>query len=214
MELYIKAGPDGQSVGDCPFAHFVRAVIAFKGLQCKVIPCTQATKPAWLVADHAGKMPCLKNNQDIFTESSDIAVYLDKTFPQPAFFSGPEVDHISSKIAGTFPALAKFVKTVEFQPELEQKLLAEIEKLDQVLGSSGGKYLCCDTVSMADLSLAPKLFHLKTTLTEFSPTTLEKVMKFENFSKYLDTILSQDCISSCSYPSEVIVWGWTQARNK
>ena len=83
-------------------------------------------------------MPCLKNNQDIVTESSDIAVYLDKTFPQPAFFSGPEVYQISSKIAGTFPALAKFVKTVEFQPELEQKLLAEIEKLDQVLGSSGG----------------------------------------------------------------------------
>ena len=176
-------------------------------------------------------MPCLKNNQDIITENSDIAIYLDKTFPQPAFFSDPEVDQISSKIAGTFPALAKFVKSVEFQPELEQKLLDEIENLDRVLATSGvnydiistflmyyikivGKYLFCDTVSMADLSLAPKLFHLKTTLTAFSPTTLEKVMKFENFSKYLDTILSQDCISSCSYPSEVIVWGWTQARNK
>ena len=36
MELYIKAGPDGTSVGDCPFAHFVRAVLSMKGLECTV----------------------------------------------------------------------------------------------------------------------------------------------------------------------------------
>ena len=24
MELYLKAGEDGQTVGDCPFAHYVR----------------------------------------------------------------------------------------------------------------------------------------------------------------------------------------------
>ena len=32
----MKAGPDGESIGDCPFAHFVRAVIHAKGLECKV----------------------------------------------------------------------------------------------------------------------------------------------------------------------------------
>ena len=36
MELYLKAGSDGKSVGDCPFAHFVRAAISFKGLECEV----------------------------------------------------------------------------------------------------------------------------------------------------------------------------------
>jgi len=214
MELYIKAGPDGQSVGDCPFAHFVRAVIAYKGAECKVIPCTQETKPAWLVAEHNGKMPCLKNNGDIITESSDIAVYLDKTFPEPAFFAGPEVDQISAKIGGMFPAIAKFVKSVEFKPVLEQNLLTEIKNLDEILARSTGAYLCCATVSMADLSLAPKLFHLKTTLTEFSPETLEKVMMFESFSKYMQTMMSHACISACSYPSEVVIWGWSQARNK
>jgi hypothetical protein len=24
MDLYLKAGPDGSEVGDCPFAHYVR----------------------------------------------------------------------------------------------------------------------------------------------------------------------------------------------
>ena len=35
MEVYIKAGPSGE-VGDCPFAHFVRCVLNFKGLEYKV----------------------------------------------------------------------------------------------------------------------------------------------------------------------------------
>jgi len=60
MELYLKAGPDGQCVGDCPFAHYVRAVMAFKNLDCSLAPCTAESKPSWLVEDHGGKMPCLK----------------------------------------------------------------------------------------------------------------------------------------------------------
>lgn len=36
MELYIKAGPNDGEVGDCPFAHYVRCVLEFKGLQYRV----------------------------------------------------------------------------------------------------------------------------------------------------------------------------------
>jgi hypothetical protein len=38
MELYIKAGPNGDGqVGDCPFAHYVRCVLWNKGLDYKVL---------------------------------------------------------------------------------------------------------------------------------------------------------------------------------
>ena len=40
MELYLKAGPGGQEVGDCPFAHYVRAVMAFKNIDCSLVHCT------------------------------------------------------------------------------------------------------------------------------------------------------------------------------
>ena len=39
MELYIKAGVNDGEVGDCPFAHYVRGVLAFKGLDYKVSNC-------------------------------------------------------------------------------------------------------------------------------------------------------------------------------
>jgi len=212
MELYIKAGPDGCSVGDCPFAHFVRAVVAYKGQDCKVIPCTRDTKPPWLVSDHAGKMPCLKYKEDIITESSAIADYLDKTFPEPPFLGGAAVEQVCSTISGFFPAMARFVKTVEFRPELEEALLAELAKLENILAESSGDYLCGGTLSLADLSLAPKLFHLKTTLMEFSPTTWEKVRVFTKLCSYLETMLATPCISGTCYPAEVVVWGWGQAR--
>ena len=64
MELYIKAGPEDGQIGDCPFAHYVRCVMHFKGLDCKVIPCKPETKPEWLLNDPDlnGKMPCLKKD--------------------------------------------------------------------------------------------------------------------------------------------------------
>ena len=36
MELYIKAGPNDGEIGDCPFAQYVRCVLAYKGIECQV----------------------------------------------------------------------------------------------------------------------------------------------------------------------------------
>ena len=36
MELYIKAGPNDGEIGDCPFAQYVRCVLAYKGIDCQV----------------------------------------------------------------------------------------------------------------------------------------------------------------------------------
>ena len=59
MELYVKAGPDKSSVGDCPFAHYVRLVLALKKVDYKTIPMAPDNKPEWLLEDFGGKMPCL-----------------------------------------------------------------------------------------------------------------------------------------------------------
>ena len=36
MELYIKSGPNDGEIGDCPFAQYVRCVLAYKGIECQV----------------------------------------------------------------------------------------------------------------------------------------------------------------------------------
>ena len=49
MELFLKAGPEGTEIGDCPFAHYVRMVLHAKGVEYVATPCVEETKPKWLV---------------------------------------------------------------------------------------------------------------------------------------------------------------------
>ena len=65
MELYLKAGPEGNEIGDCPFAHYVRMVLAEKGIEYVAKPCVQETKPQWLVDGYGGSMPALLHDGEV-----------------------------------------------------------------------------------------------------------------------------------------------------
>lgn len=211
MELFVKAGPDGTSVGDCPFTHFVRAVLAFKGLDCQVHPCTPDTKPDWLVKNFAGKMPCFRDEERTVTESSEIVSYIDSKYPKPQFYSGPEVEAATAALSGLFPALANYIKKVSHDPALEERLLEETAKLEDLLEKSQGPFLFGGNLSILDLSLAPKLYHMSTTLAKYYPETLTKVCR-THVGLYNETMQGHLAISSTSYPPEVIIWGWDRAR--
>ena len=60
VSLYIKAGPDGESIGDCPFAHGVRILLEAKGIPCDIVPRGPDNKPDWLLDSNGGKMPALR----------------------------------------------------------------------------------------------------------------------------------------------------------
>merc|ERR1712012_658837 len=185
MELYLKAGADGQSVGDCPFAHYVRAVLAYKDLPCSVHPCGPSGKPSWLVENHGGKMPCLKTKDDIITESSVIANHINSSHP-PILPTGEDV---KAEVGGIFPAMAR-------------------------LKSSGGPWLLGDSISLADLALGPVLYHASITLAEWHPGALQKMEEVEVVAAYRDRLLALPCVRDTSSPRETVLWGWGQARAK
>ena len=108
MTLYVKAGPDGTSLGDCPFAHFVRMVLDVKGLEYDLQPCIQSTKPSWLIEYYEGKMPALRHRKECYVESDTIAAYIDFFFPQPELTpSNPnDTDDAIAAVDGLFPAIA------------------------------------------------------------------------------------------------------------
>lgn len=210
MELYVKAGPDGESIGDCPFAHFVRAVIHAKGLECKVIPRTKDNKPDWLVNDYDGKMPCLKNGDDIVTESSTIINYLENSFSdvQVECDQDQSVLHLTQ---GFFPAFAAFMKKEEYDQKLWNCLNDELGKLDRHMETSGGPFLCKMFPTLADLNLGPKLYHLKITLEHFYPNKVNQMLP-PRVKAYMEEVLACSPIAECSYPAEHIIAGWSAAR--
>ena len=210
MELYIKAGPSGTCVGDCPFAHYVRCVLHYKSLECEVLPCRSDTKPAWIVNELKGKMPCLRIGDLKIVESSEIANYLEKTYAEPSL-SVPNLDEAMSIQAPVFSAMARFIKAQEFNQEKEDQLMEELGKLDSHFSTN--KYLAGDRLSLADYSLAPKLYHLDITVDHFYPATRKAIKeKFKCLENYMSQMFEDSAFDATKYPHDVVVWGWTNAR--
>ena len=212
MILYLKAGPDGTSVGDCPFAHYVRLVLEEKGLPYDLKPATQETKPKWLIEHYEGKMPALQHRKECYTESSVIADYLEFFFPEPSLKPQKDaVDAAEEAVDGFFPSVAKYLKK-DGDDELLEGLKASLQKLDAHLKDGDKQFLCGDNISLLDLSLAPKLYHLKCGVEGFK----DNVPSFSDYpavNAYFERICSRPSFQNTVYDKDVVLWGWGNARS-
>ena len=221
MTLYIKAGPDGNSVGDCPFAHFVQMVLHEKNLEFDVRPCTQETKPAWLIEHYGGKMPALRHRKECYTESDVIAQYLDFFFQEPAL-SGKKkaMADANEAVDGFFPAVAKYLKHTpdgdDEDLELKVNLESALRKLESHLTrvDRSGPYLVGDgeSLTLADCSLAPKLYHMQTGLKAFKDNAIDVGTTFPAVQTYMNILFERQSFVDALYPEETVLWGWSNAR--
>jgi glutathione S-transferase len=217
MTLYLKAGPDGTSTGDCPFAHFVRMVLEEKGLEYDLKPSVQDTKPAWLVEFYEGKMPALRHKKECYVDSDVIAEYLDFFFPEPSLKSGKAaMEAAEEAVAGLFPSIAKYLKYTPDGDEqcLEKKAALEqsLEKLEKHLQSVDGSFIAGDAMTVVDCSLAPKLYHMKTGVEAFKGNTIDFIEQFPAVAAYMKLVFARPSFAKTLYPAEVVTWGWGSAR--
>jgi glutathione S-transferase len=223
MTLYVKAGPDGTSVGDCPFAHYVRMVLHEKGLEYELRPCTPEKKPSWLIETYSGSMPALRHRRECYVESDIIAQYLDFFFQEPPL-SLPNTKKSSTVqakqcIDGLFPAVAAYLKqTKEEDGEEEKQVRLVLDTIETHLsaGKRIGPYLVDDgkALTLLDCSLAPKLYHLMVGVEHFKKNAIDLHAQYPNIDKYFDAVSQRDSFQQSLYPKETIIWGWSQARNK
>lgn len=223
MTLYIKAGADGKSPGDCPFAHYVRMVLHEKSLPYDLQPSTQDTKPDWLIDYYEGKMPALRHRKECYVESDVIAQYLDFFFQEPKLspYSKKEMDVAIDSTDGFFPAVAKYLKSIDNGSEndlvLKDSLESALGKIESQLGREGktGPFLAGDgeQLTMVDCSLAPKLYHLSVGLKNFKDNAIDIGTAFPKVKAYMDAVFDRDSFKEALYPEETVVWGWSNARS-
>lgn len=217
MTLYMKAGPDGESVGDCPFAHFVRMVLEEKGLDYEVRPSTQETKPQWLIDYYDGKMPALRHRRECYVESDVIAEYLDFFFPQPPLQGAPKdvMEAAEQAVEGFFPAFAKYAKHTpdgdDQDIELRDNLKETLRKLESHLNKNG-PFIAGESISLVDCGLTPKLYHMQTCLAAFKGNSIDIKTEFPKLSVYMDTMFARDSFQKTVYGVDVVEWGWSNAR--
>ena len=227
MVLYLKAGPDGTSVGDCPFAHFVRLVLEEKGLEYDLKPATQETKPNWLIEHYDGKMPALQHRKECYVESSVIAEYVDFFFQEPPLkpSTSSNRDAAEAAIEGFFPAVAKYLKHVELDDDLHEELLqgltTALGKLESHLADTGSDWLCqttaadgstSSTITLLDCGLIPKLYHLQVGIEGFKNGTPSLEADYPNISAYMKRAAERPSYEATLYPKETVLWGWGNAR--
>ena len=237
MVLYVKAGPDGTSVGDCPFAHYVRMVLHEKNLPYDLRPSTSETKPSWLVDHYGGSMPALRHRKECYVESDVIAQYLDFFFEEPSSLSGGTIKVNKKKdlevargcTDGFFPALARYLKHDEQQQtggeddDLKVALEGALQKLEERLGGGtlggeerAGPYLVGngEEFTLLDCALAPKLYVLEVGLDAFKGNAIDIKAQFPLLRKYMDAVFERESFRESVYPKETLVWGWSNARKK
>ncbi|KAL7484947.1 hypothetical protein ACHAW6_010552 [Cyclotella cf. meneghiniana] len=219
MALYVKPAQDGKSVGDCPFAHFVRMVLHEKGLEYELLPTTQENKPNWLLEGYGGKMPALRHRRECYVDSDVIAQYLDFFFQEPKMsIIGKEATQASAAVDGFFPAMAKFLKHSPNGDEEDKEKQAALEEklqiLEEHLCQSGrtGPYLVGDGEQFAllDCSMAPKLYAMDICLEKIKDNPIDLKGKYPAVRKYMDAVFARQSFQdTVEYGPETVVWGWT-----
>lgn len=223
MTLYVKAGPDGTSLGDCPFAHYVRLVLEAKNLDYELAPAVQDTKPDWLIEHYEGKMPALRHRKECYVESDTIAAYLDFFFPQPELTApdGDDAAAAAAAVDGLFPAMAQYLKRTpdgdEVDAEKRDNLKSKLAALDAHLSkdSRTGPYLVGDgsVLRLNDCKLAPVLYHMTTGLAAFKANAIDVAREFPAVQKYMDHMFATPEFQKTVYPAATVEWGWGNARS-
>lgn len=232
MTLYLKAGPDGVSIGDCPFAHYIRMVLLEKKLEHDVRPSTQDTKPSWLIDHYEGKMPALRHRKECYTESDVIAQYLEFFFSEEPHYpsltvkgdSEEEKDQyqVASEIASKlFPAVAKYLKHTPDGDDDDQELLQNLQNVLQEMENHLSNQKTDSTpffgngenITLLDCSLAPKLYHMTVGMKHFKKNEDTVLGQYPSLKKYIDMMFDRDSFKEALYGEEVVVWGWSNARS-
>jgi len=229
MTLYLKAGPDGVSIGDCPFAQYIRMVLLEKNLEHDVRPSTQDTKPSWLIDHYEGKMPALRHRKECYTESDVIAQYLEFFFQEPTYPSltvgdseeEKEQYQVASEIASKlFPAVAKYLKHTPDGDDDDQELLQNLQNVLQEMDDhlSNQKtdtpfFGNGENITLLDCSLAPKLYHMTVGMKHFKKNEDTVLGQYPSLKKYIDMMFDRESFQESLYGEEVVVWGWSNARS-
>ncbi|XP_054425421.1 chloride intracellular channel protein 5 isoform X2 [Pteronotus mesoamericanus] len=182
IELFVKAGIDGESIGNCPFSQRLFMILWLKGVVFNVTTVDLKRKPADLHNLAPGTHPpFLTFNGDVKTDVNKIEEFLEETLT-PEKYPRLAAKHRESNTAGIdiFSKFSAYIKNTKQQNNaaLERGLTKALRKLDDYLNTplpeeidastcgdddkgSRRKFLDGDELTLADCNLLPKLHVVK-----------------------------------------------------
>ncbi|XP_073698248.1 uncharacterized protein [Garra rufa] len=181
ISLYVKAGSDGESIGNCPFSQRLFMILWLKGVIFNVTTVDLKRKPADLQDLAPGtNPPFMTFNGEVLVDVNKIEEFLEERLVPPQY---PKlaVKHPESNTAGidVFAKFSAYIKNPrkEANEGLEKALLKSLKRLDEYLqtplaeeidansmddpGVSTRSFLDGAELTLADCNLLPKLHIIK-----------------------------------------------------
>ncbi|KAM9704511.1 chloride intracellular channel protein 5b isoform 1-T1 [Menidia menidia] len=181
VSLFVKAGSDGESIGNCPFSQRLFMILWLKGVVFNVTTVDLRRKPADLHNLAPGTHPpFITFDGEVKTDINKIEEFLEAMLSPPKY---PRLSakHRESNTAGNdiFAKFSAFIKNTKLDANdgLEKGLTKALKKLDDYLNSplpdeidansmveekgSNRSFLDGNKLTLADCNLLPKLHIVK-----------------------------------------------------
>nr|XP_040033672.1 chloride intracellular channel protein 5a isoform X2 [Gasterosteus aculeatus aculeatus] len=210
IELFVKAGSDGESIGNCPFSQRLFMILWLKGVVFNVTTVDLKRKPADLHNLAPGTHPPFLTFQgEVLTDVNKIEEYLEEMLVPPKYpklaSKNRESNTAGNDIFAKFSAYVKN-KRPDKNRALEKSLDKSLAKLNTYLesplpdelqvghnrgeGESKRKYLDGDELTLADCNLLPKLHVVKVVSKKYR--NYEIPSEFRGLWRYLGNAYERD----------------------
>ncbi|KAF1376390.1 hypothetical protein PFLUV_G00211020 [Perca fluviatilis] len=222
ISLFVKAGNDGESIGNCPFSQRLFMVLWLKGVVFNVTTVDLKRKPADLHNLAPGTHPpFLTFNGEVKTDINKIEEFLEETLCPPKYpklaAMQRESNTAGNDIFAKFSAYIKNTKP-EANAVLEKGLTKALKKLDDYLNSalpdeidadsmeeekgSNRCFLDGNELTLADCNLLPKLHIVKVVAKKYRNYDIPSDMS--GVWRYLKSAYTRDeFTNTCAADSEI-----------
>lgn len=210
VELFVKAGADGENIGNCPFCQRLFMVLWLKGVKFNVTTVDMRKKPEELKDLAPGtNPPFLLFNKDLKTDFIKIEEFLEQTLAPPRYPHlsprNKESFDVGSDIFAKFSAYIKNSRK-DANKNFEKALLKEFHRLDKYLNTplpeeidhnstddilvSRRMFLDGNELTLADCNLLPKLNIIKIAAKKYR--NFEIPAEMTGIWRYLKNAYSRD----------------------
>ena len=159
LELFVRAGKDGESFGGCPVCQRIFMVLLAKadgGALTFTVTTVNVARPPPEFRRVASRLPAVLHGAEVLTDPDEMAAYVDTHFPIPPLAADSYA--ATDACRDVFSRFSFFIKDVSHS---SAPLLAELARLDAFLAAAGTRFLCADSPSHLDCLVLPKLQHIR-----------------------------------------------------
>ncbi|XP_068931067.1 chloride intracellular channel protein 6 [Petaurus breviceps papuanus] len=232
ISLFVKAGYDGESIGNCPFSQRLFMILWLKGVIFNVTTVDLKRKPADLQDLAPGtNPPFMTFDGEVKTDVNKIEEFLEEKLAPPRY---PKLgtQHMESNSAGddVFAKFSAFIKNTrkDANENLEKNLIKALRKLDNYLNTplpdeidaysseditvSNRKFLDGNELSLADCNLLPKLHIIKIVAKKYR--NFEFPSEMTGLWRYLNNAYTRDEFTNTCPADQEIEYAYSDVAKR